>query len=634
MDSGIETLEFQAEARQLLQLMVHSIYSNKDVFLRELISNASDALDKLRLEALKNKELDVDTSDLHIDIEVDGEQRTLTVRDNGIGMSRDDVVRLIGTIARSGTAELLQKMKDSQDQAASRELIGQFGVGFYATFMVAEKVTLVTRRAGESGGTRWESVGDGRYVIESVGDVPQGTAVTVHLKPADSEDQLFDYTADWKVREIVKRYSDFIAWPIRTTVERTADDGSTTYDVQTLNSMKALWARGRDEVDEAEYHEFYKHLSHDWVDPLEVIQMKGEGLFEYDALLFIPSHAQFDVFMQDGKRGVQLYVKRVFIMDNCEALMPNYLRFVKGVVDAHDLSLNISREILQQDRQIQLVRRRLVKKVLSTVKDMMTNDSERYRTFWNEFGRVVKEGLLEDPDNQELLLDIVSLASTHDADQTTTLRQYVERMKEGQQDIYYMTGESRSMIEKSPHMEAFRSKGYEVLILTDPVDEVWVERVGQFGGKSLQSIAKGQVNLDGAEDGDPEREQQKKDFAALLTWMTEKLRDEVKEVRLSSRLTTSPACIVGDQHDMTPTLEKMYRAMGQEVPHTKRILELNPIHPLVTGLREAQERGGDDNVLAETAELLYGMALLAEGGELADPARFTRLLADRLARTL
>ncbi|GII26220.1 molecular chaperone HtpG [Planosporangium mesophilum] len=625
MGDRTETLEFQAEARQLLQLMVHSIYSNKDIFLRELISNASDALDKLRLESLIDKDLDVDTSDLHIELDVDPEQRTLTVRDNGIGMSRDEVVNLIGTIARSGTAELLRKLKESQDAAASRELIGQFGVGFYATFMVADKVTLVTRRAGQSEGTRWESAGEGTYVIEPVDDVPQGTSVTVHLKPEDSEDRLHDYAAEPTIREIVKRYSDFIAWPIRM---------GTDDETQTLNSMKALWARSRDEVDEAEYHEFYKHVSHDWADPLEIIHMRAEGMFEYEALLFIPSHAPFDLFLREGRRGVQLYVKRVFIMDDCDALMPNYLRFVKGVVDAHDLSLNISREILQQDRQIQVVRRRLVKKVLSTVKDLMTIHPERYRTFWNEFGRAVKEGLIEDPDNQELLLDLVSVASTHDPDQPTTLRQYVERMKEGQKDIYYMTGESRSMIEKSPHMEAFHTKGYEVLLLTDPVDEVWVERIAQFDGKPLQSIAKGQVDLDGADDATPEREQQRNDFTPLLTWLTGKLSDQVKEVRLSSRLTTSPACVVGDTYDMTPTLEKMYRAMGQDVPPVKRILELNPTHPLVTGLRQAHEGGADEKTLAETAELLYGMALLAEGGELSDPARFTRLLADRLARTL
>ncbi|CAI7975034.1 Chaperone protein HtpG [Frankia sp. Hr75.2] len=643
MSNRIETLEFQAEARQLLQLMVHSIYSDKDIFLRELISNASDALDKLRIASLVDKDLSADTSDLHIALEVDREQRTLTVRDNGIGMSRDDVVQLIGTIARSGTAEMLRKAKESKDAAASLDLIGQFGVGFYSTFMVADKVTLLTHRAGESGGTRWESGGEGTYVIEDVDDAPQGTAVTLHLKPEDSEDHLFDYTAERKIREIVKRYSDFIAWPIRMATENpdqaasTDEDGTVTTDVQTLNSMKALWARPPAEVDHAEYNELYRHLSHDWTDPLETIHMKGEGLFEYEALLFIPSHAPFDLFAQDGKRGVQLYVKRVFIMDDCQALMPNFLRFVKGVVDAHDLSLNISREILQQDRQIQLVRRRLVKKVLSTVRGLQTDDAERYRTFWKEFGPVVKEGLLDDVDNQEAILEIVSCASTRDPEQTTTLREYVDRMKDGQDDIYYMTGDSRLMIEKSPHMEAFLARGYEVLLLTDPVDEVWVERVARFDGKPLRSIAKGQVDLgtaDEKESTEPEREQQRKDFAELLSWLTRTLHEQVKEVRLSSRLTTSPACIVGDTHDITPTLEKMYRSMGQNVPHSKRILELNPTHPLVEGLRKAHEQDASSDVLSETAELLYGMALLAEGGELADPSRFTRILADRLANTL
>ncbi|HEX8344021.1 MAG TPA: molecular chaperone HtpG [Actinoplanes sp.] len=637
MSTQTETLEFQAEARQLLQLMVHSIYSNKDIFLRELISNASDALDKLRLESLVDKDLQVDTSDLHISIEVDAEARTLTVRDNGIGMSRDEVVQVIGTIAKSGTAELLAKMREAKDANASQELIGQFGVGFYSAFMVADRVTLVTRRAGESEGTRWESAGEGTYTIETVDDAPQGTAVTVHLKPEDSEDRLFDYTGEWKIREIVKRYSDFIAWPIRMAVQRTDDSGETTSEQQTLNSMKALWARPRSEVSDTEYHEFYKHLSHDWTDPLEIVHMRAEGTFEYEALLFVPAHASPDLFMRDAKRGIQLYVKRVFIMDDCEALMPDYLRFIKGVVDAHDLSLNISREILQQDRQIQNVRRRLVKKVLSTLKDLMANEEDKYKTFWGEFGRVLKEGLLSDDDNRTTILDLLQVASTNDPEQLTTLRGYVERMKEGQTDVYYVTGESRSMIENSPHLEAFRAKGYEVLILTDPVDEVWVERVGQYDGHSLQSIAKGQVDLDSEDEkksSEPEREQQKKDFAGLLTWLGTTLKDEVKEVRLSSRLTTSPACLVGDEHDITPTLEKLYRAMGQEVPQVKRILELNPNHALVTGLRKAHEQGGDAEVLAETADLLYGVALLAEGGELKDPARFSRLLADRLARSL
>ncbi|MGH3547879.1 MAG: molecular chaperone HtpG, partial [Pseudonocardiaceae bacterium] len=387
MDTQVETLEFEAEARQLLQLMVHSIYSNKDTFLRELISNSSDALDKLRLEAYRDKDLQVDTSDLHIAIEVDKEQRTLTVRDNGIGMSRDDVVALIGTIAKSGTVDFLHKMKESKDAAAPQDLIGQFGVGFYSSFMVAEKVTLLTRRAGESRATSWESSGGGTYTIESLDDAPQGTAVTLYLKPEDKDDQLFDYTDGWKIKEIVKRYSDFIAWPIRMGADRTDKDGQATHEVETINSMKALWARSKNEVEEHEYKDFYKHVSHDWNDPLEIIRMKAEGTFEYQALLFIPSQAPLDLFMRDRKRGIQLYVKRVFIMDDCEALMPEYLRFIKGVVDAQDLSLNVSREILQQDRQIQMMRRRLVKKVLSTVQDMMTSNVEHYKTFWAQFGR-------------------------------------------------------------------------------------------------------------------------------------------------------------------------------------------------------------------------------------------------------
>ncbi|WP_018215653.1 molecular chaperone HtpG [Salinispora vitiensis] len=633
-----ETLEFQAEARQLLQLMVHSIYSNKDVFLRELISNASDALDKLRLASLRDKDLDVDTADLHIAIEVDPDARTLTVRDNGIGMSRDEVVQVIGTIAKSGTAELLRKLRESADAEASQELIGQFGVGFYAAFMVADRVVLVTREAGATDGTRWESSGEGTYTIASAADVPQGTAVTLHLKPVDSEDNLHDYAAEWTIRQIVKRYSDFIAHPIRMAVEQPGTDGGEpTTEVQTLNSMKALWARSRDEVEPAEYHEFYKHVSHDWADPLEVVHMRGEGTFEYEALLFLPTHAPLDLFSPQGRRGVQLYVKRVFIMDDCEALMPGYLRFVKGVVDAHDLSLNISRELLQQDRQIQVVRRRLVKKILATVKDLKANQPEKYRTFWTEFGAVVKEGLIDDTENRDSLLELLSIASTHDSAEPTDLGGYVTRMKDGQTDIYYATGENRTTIENSPHMEAFRAKGFEVLLLTDPVDEVWVERVGEYEGKTLRSVAKGQVDLDTEEErsaAEAERERQRTEYADLLTWLGSTLADQVREVRLSARLTTSPACVVGDAQDITPTLEKMYRAMGHEVPQVKRILELNPTHPLVSGLRKAQEQGVTEESLKETAELLYGMALLAEGGELADPSRFTRILAERLARTL
>jgi len=645
MSTNVEQLEFQAEARQLLDLMIHSVYSNKDSFLRELISNASDALDKLRIEALRNKDLNVDISDLHIEIEADKGARTLTIRDNGVGMTREEVVDLIGTLAKSGTAELRQQLREAKNAAASEELIGQFGIGFYSTFMVADKVELLTRKAGESEGTRWQSSGEGTYTIEPVEDAPQGTSVTLHLKPEDAEDDLHDYTSEWTIKNLVKKYSDFIAWPIRMEVEhRTppSEDGGeeqVTIETETLNSMKALWAKAKDEVSEEEYKEFYKHVAHAWDDPLEVISMKAEGTFEYQALLFIPSHAPFDLFSQDAKIGVHLYVKRVFIMDDCDQLMPVYLRFIKGVVDAQDLSLNVSREILQQDRQIRAIRRRLTKKVLSTIKDLQSERPEDYRKFWTQFGRVVKEGLMSDYDNQETLLAVSSFVSTHNEEEPTTLAEYVERMKDGQTQIFYATGETRQQLLKSPHLEAFKAKGYEVLLLTDPVDEVWVGRVTEFDGKPLQSVAKGEVDLDSdADKSDAEREEQEKDFADLLAWLKETLDEHVKEVRLSTRLTESPACLITDAFGMTPALARLYRASGQEVPVGKRILELNPHHPLVTGLRQAHKDAAADDTrsqqVAETAELLYGTALLAEGGALEDPARFAGLLADRLARTL
>jgi molecular chaperone HtpG len=629
-----ETFEFQVEARQLLQLMIHSVYSNKDVFLRELVSNASDALDKLRLEKLRDDSLDADVSDLHIELDIDKEARTLTVRDNGIGMSYDEVGQLIGTIANSGTAAFLEELREAKDAAGADGLIGQFGVGFYSGFMAADEVTLVTRRAGESQGTRWTSRGEATYTLERVDDAPQGTSVTLHLKPADPENQLHDYTSEWTIREIVKRYSDFITWPIRLVPE--AGDGEGTPEPETLNSMKALWARSRDEVSDDEYHELYKHISHDWREPLETIRLQAEGTFEYQALLFVPSHAPHDLFTRDFKRGVQLYVKRVFIMDDCEALLPPYLRFVKGVVDAQDLSLNVSREILQQDRHIRMMQRRLTKKVLSTVKEFMTKDADRYATFWREFGTALKEGLVTDSENRDAILAVSSFATTHSDDEPTTLAQYVERMKDGQDDIWFITGESRQSIENSPHMEAFRDKGIEVLLLTDAVDEVWVDAVGEYEGKKLRSVAKGEIDLDGEgeEKAGEEREKQAEEYAGLLGWMREQLDEDIKEVRLSTRLTVSPACIVSDAHDLTPALENMYRAMGQEVPRTKRILELNPGHPLVKGLHQAHQASEDRTELAESAELLHTLAVLAEGGQPKDPARFVRLVADRLERTL
>ena len=638
-----EQREFQAETRQLLDLMVHSIYSNKDSFLRELVSNSSDALDKLRLESYRDKDLDVDVSDLHIEFEIDKQARTLTIRDNGIGMTREEVIDLIGTLAKSGTAEVRKKLKEAKDAAASEELIGQFGIGFYSTFMVADKVTLLTRKAGESTATRWESTGEGTYEISDVDGAAQGTSVTLHLKPTDEEDHLYDYASESKIKQLVKKYSDFISWPIRIDVEKRVKaeeegaEDTVTIETETINSQKALWTRPKDEVSEEEYKEFYKHVSHAWDEPLEVIPFRAEGTFEYQALLFIPSQAPFDLFMREGKTGVHLYVKRVFIMDDCEELMPEYLRFVKGVVDAQDLSLNVSREILQQDRQIRAIRRRLTRKVLSTIKEMQSEHAEKYSTLWSQFGTVLKEGLISDADNRETLLGISSFASTHSEEGVTTLAEYVDRMKDGQEQIYYMTGESRQQIESSPHMEAFKARGLEVLLLTDSVDEVWVGNVPDFDGKPFQSISKGEVDLDTEEEkkeAEGKREEQDKEFEDLLKWMSETLSEDVKEVRLSSRLTTSPACVVGDEFSFSPQLEKMYKASGQFIPTSKRILELNPNHELVTGLKKAREDRSEDALLAETAELLYATALLAEGTELKDPAKFSRLLADRLTRTV
>ena len=614
-----ETIEFQAETRQLLQLVVHSIYSNRDVFLRELVSNASDALDKLRLETFRDKDLQADVSDLHIVLEPDSQARTLTIRDNGIGMTRDEVVDLIGTIARSGTAELLAGLRAAgSEQEAANELIGKFGIGFYSSFMVADEVTLTTRKAGAATGVRWQSSGEGTYTVEDAPDAPQGTSVTLALSPVDADDATAaDYTDPAVLRRIVTRYSDFITWPIRLAGEEAP-----------LNRMKALWARPQSEVTEDEYAEFYRHVAHDWQPPLETIRLQAEGTFEYQALLFLPTGAPPDLHMRDSRRGVQLYVRRVFVMDECEALVPQYLRFVKGVVDAADLSLNVSREILQQDRQIQLIRKRLVRKVLSTIGSLQSDQPEKYATFWRELGLAFKEGLLEDPDNREQILGLCSFASTHDSDALTTLADYKERMPEGQDRIHYATGETRAAVERSPHLEALRAKGQEVLLLTDPVDQVWVDVVTEFDGVPLASVAQGESEADELPAEERDR------FAALLAWLGENLADDVREVRLTGRLTTSPACLVGDSGDMSPTLEKLYRAMGQELPHVKRILELNPAHPLVEALRAAHAERPDDAGLTGTARLLHDMALLAEGGDLADPARFVSLMAESLQRSL
>ena len=644
MSPQAETREFQAETRQLLDLMIHSVYSNPDTFLREVISNSSDALDKLRLAALREPELGADTSDLHIELGPDATARTLTIRDNGIGMSRDEVVDLIGTLARSGTAQMREalavarKAQESGEvsEQATADLIGQFGIGFYSTFMVADSVTLVTRKAGEEVGTRWESHGEDTYTIADAPDAPQGTSVTLALKPAGGDAALPDYTAEETLRRVVRTYSDFIAWPIRMAVGA-EDEGSE--EVQ-LNSQKALWTRPRSEVSDEEYTEFYRHVAHAFDEPLETITLNAEGTFEYRALLFLPSQAPFDLFAGDQRRGVQLYVRRVFIMDECEELVPPFLRFVRGVVDAQDLSLNVSREILQQDRQIRAIRKRLVRKVLQTLGQIRRDRPEEYERFWGQFGAVLKEGLISEEDVRSELLDlcVVDSAGVKGADddesatvESRSLAGYVSRMASGQEEIYYLTGPSRAAVENTPHLEAFRARGIEVLALTDPVDEVWVDAVGEYDGHRLRSVAKGDVDLAGigtepADEETPDAE----DFAGLLARLTEELADQVREVRLSHRLTESAACMVGGENDMTPQLEAMYRASGLDLPATKRILELNPRHPLVVRMRDEFAGDPEATSLPGTARLLAGAALLAEGGKLDDPAAFAKLVVDRI----
>jgi molecular chaperone HtpG len=615
MTAETERHEFQAEVQQLLDLMVHSLYSDKDIFLRELVSNASDALDKLRFERLTRTELE-HGGEAMIRLEVDREQRTLSISDNGIGMTRDEVINNIGTIARSGTREFLRALEAGQK---TPELIGQFGVGFYSAFMVADQIVLLTRRAGEATATRWESKGEGAYTVSEAERAEPGTTVTLHVKPEDAEQGMRDYTSDHVLREVVKRYSDFVAYPIRLGEE-------------TLNSMKAIWDRPKSEVTETEYKEFYRHISHDWHDPLRTIPIKIEGNFEANALLYIPSAAPFDLYSAEMKRGLQLYVRRVFVMDECRELLPAPLRFVKGVVDAHDLSLNVSREILQKDRQIQVIRKQLVKKVLSTLDEMKREHEEDYLKFWAAFGPALKEGLLPyDAQDKDKLLDLVIAPSTHHETQLASLEQYVGRMKEGQDAIYFLVGASRETAARSPLLEAFKAKGYEVLLFWDPVDELWLERAPRFKDTPLRSIGRGEIEL-GTEDERKQRgealEEKQREYGDLLTCFRVHLQEDVKDVRLTSRLTSSPACLVGDEHDPSPRMQRMLEQLGQQPPKVKPILELNPSHALIAKLQAMFVESKDDPRLASYARVLLGQAHLADSGHLPDPDAFSKALTE------
>ena len=613
-----ETLGFQAEVKQLLQLMIHSLYSNKEIVLRELISNASDAADKLRFEALSDNSLYGNDSELKIRVSFDKDARTLTIADNGIGMNRAEVISNIGTIAKSGTKEFFQSL--TGDQAKDANLIGQFGVGFYSAFILADKVTLITRRAGSDEAVKWESAGEGDYTLEAVEKAGRGTEIILHLREGEDE-----FLNDWKLKSIIRKYSDHITLPIIMKKSEWKDGEQVPTDEdETVNKASALWARAKSDISDEEYQEFYKHVSHDFENPLAWSHNRVEGKQEYISLLYVPSRAPMDLYDRERKHGIKLYVKRVFIMDDAEKLMPQYLRFVRGVIDSADLPLNVSREILQSSRDIDNIKAGSVKKVLGLLEDLAENKPEEYAGFWNEFGRVLKEGPGEDFANREKIAGLLRFASTH-ADteaQVVSLKDYIGRMKEGQDKIYYITADSFAAAQHSPHLEIFRKKGIEVLLLSDRVDEWMLSSLTEFDGKALQSVAKGDLDLGNLED-EAEKEQQKKveeEARDLIERVKTTLGERVKEVRVTHRLTDSPACLVAGENDLSGNLERLLKAAGQKTPDSKPILEVNPEHKLVAKLKTES----DDSRFADLANLLFDQALLAEGGQLEDPASFVR----------
>lgn len=622
-----ETLGFQAEVKQLLQLMIHSLYSNKEIFLRELISNASDAADKLRFEALSDAALYESESELKIRVSFDKQARTITISDNGIGMNRDEVINNIGTIAKSGTREFFQAL--SGDEAKDANLIGQFGVGFYSSFIVADKVTLVTRRAGVGveHGVRWESAGEGDYTLETVEKPTRGTEITLHLREGEDE-----FLSDWKLKSIIRKYSDHIVLPIVMTKAEWKDGEEVPTDEdETVNKASALWARSKNDITEDEYKEFYKHVSHDFQEPLAWSHNRVEGKQEYISLLYVPSRAPFDLYDREQRHGIKLYVRRVFIMDDAEQLMPPYLRFVRGIIDSADLPLNVSREILQSSRDIDAIKAGSVKKVLGLLEDMAENEPEKYADFWKEFGRVMKEGPGEDFANRDKIAGLLRFASTYadNEEQTVSLKQYVERMKDGQEKLYYITADSFAAAKHSPHLEIFRKKGIEVLLLSDRVDEWLVSHLPEFEGKKLQSVAKGDLDLGKLED-EAEKEQQKKvedEYKSLVERIKNTLGETVKEVRITHRLTDSPACLVSGEDEMSGNLERLLKAAGQKTPDLKPVLEINPQHRIVQKLNGES----DESRFSDWTHVLFDQALLAEGGQLEDPASFVRRMNSLLA---
>ena len=628
-----ETLGFETEVKHLLHLMIHSLYSNKEIFLRELISNASDAADKLRFEALSNDGLYEGDSELKIRLEFDKEKRTITIIDNGIGMTRAEVQEHIGTIAKSGTRQFFEAL--TGEQAKDSELIGQFGVGFYSAFIVADKVTLTTRKAGadKSEGTRWESAGEGDYTIETVEKAQRGTEIVLHLKEAESE-----FLDGYRIRSIVRKFSDHISMPIVMDKEvmpkMDEEEGEEAKPAQqieeeTINSASALWTKARQDISDEDYNQFYKHVGHDFQDPLTYVHSKVEGTNEYTLLLYAPSRAPFDLWDRDAKHGVKLYIRKVFITDDAEQLMPRYLRFIRGIIDANSLPLNVSREILQQSKQISAIKSGAVKKVLGMLENLAKNEPEKYETFWSQFGAVIKEGPIEDHSNKERVAKLLRFASTHaDTDkQEVALEDYVSRMKEGQDKIYYVTADSFSAAKNSPHLEIFRKKGIEVLLLSDRIDEWLVSNLDEFDGKHLQSVAKGDLDLGALETEEDKKaeEEVNKDFEAVIKQIKDVLGDKVSEVRLSHRLTESPACLVADVYGMSLNMERIMKDAGQMMGMgmgRKPIFEINPTHSLVVRMKAEQ----DDTRFADLTHILFDQAILSEGGQLDDPAAFVHKL--------
>ena len=618
--SSKETLGFQSEAKQLLHLMIHSLYSNKEIFLRELISNASDAIDKLRFEGLSNSELI--TGELGIRIDVDKDDKTITITDNGIGLSRDEAIEHLGTIAKSGTAQFLESL--TGDQQKDSQLIGQFGVGFYSSFIVADRVVVESRsaKAEAAEGVRWSSAGDAEFEVETIEREQAGTSVILHLKSDEEE-----FLDSWRLRNIVKKYADHVSVPVTMKKEPLEDDDdSAELEDEIVNTAKAMWTRSRSDVSDDEYKEFYKHIAHDFQDPMTWSHNKVEGKLDYTSLVYIPSKAPFDMWQREAPRGLKLYVQRVFIMDEAEQFLPLYLRFVKGVIDSNDLSLNVSREILQKDPAIDSMRSALTKRVLDML-EKLSKDTEQYQAFWDEFGQVIKEGVAEDFSNKEKIADLLRFTTTESESevQAQSLKEYISRMKDGQEKIYYVTAENYHTAVNSPHLEVFKKKGIEVLLLHDRIDEWLMSHLTEFDEKQLQDVARGALDLGDLEDSEEKAEQDKveKDSADLIERLTKTLGDDVEEVRVTHRLTDSPACLVVSEDDMGMQMRRIMEAAGQQVPGDhKRIFEVNPTHPLVEKLGSE----ADDDRFSDLAMLLYDQAMLAEGSQLQEPATFVHRL--------